>query len=368
MPKYRFSFLSGLMAVSLLFYNYVLFTRPHTEMNDLLKTILIDDSKSQKFINENRYFLYKVYCGRNVLQFIRRFCLKVLNTFASLILVSDFLIIYTEIILVYKLATVHYSQLITLSFWELLLILLYHLLNFFSYCYFFLNISHVFGLYYTTGSTLLMILFIRLQQSFKYLLQLKRKKFQHQIRSSTAFQLRFDVFRAFYIDCLHLSQAMNDACASLFFAFFCSGLPLNSAMVNWLLLNSTDSTTADMMGPISKLFITFFILYQLNVMMIIHLIITCVGWHIRRPVRLLKSMAAFDKGDGSYLEKKKNGKKFCKLKAKLTLSHQIFAIDSQKGPGFTYGRHLGMITMGAFFLLLYSKAIMTVYKLKLMAN
>lgn len=89
MPKYRFSFLSGLVAVSLLFYNYVLFTRPHTEMNDLLKTILIDDSKSQKFINENRYFLYKVYCGRNVLQFIRRFCLKVLNTFASLILVSS---------------------------------------------------------------------------------------------------------------------------------------------------------------------------------------------------------------------------------------------------------------------------------------
>lgn len=81
-PKYTFSTFAGVVAICVIYYDYVIFERPNLMMNDLLRNIL---KENQTFKKE--HFLYQLYNGQNVTTFIRRFSLKVLNLFASLILV-----------------------------------------------------------------------------------------------------------------------------------------------------------------------------------------------------------------------------------------------------------------------------------------
>lgn len=80
-PKFRFSFLGGLVATCGLYYSYVLFKKPNEKMNNLLRSILVENCTSEK-----RYFLFQTYKGQNVLKYIKHFSIKMLNLFASLIL------------------------------------------------------------------------------------------------------------------------------------------------------------------------------------------------------------------------------------------------------------------------------------------
>lgn len=82
-PKYRYSFYCGLWSICMLFYNYILFVRPNVEMNNLLKSILVENQTSDK----RKYFLGQLHKRQNVVEYIRNFCLKVLTLFSSFILV-----------------------------------------------------------------------------------------------------------------------------------------------------------------------------------------------------------------------------------------------------------------------------------------
>lgn len=80
-PKYRFNLFASLATVCMIIYIYVLFERPNKEMNDLLWNILIEGH------TKKNYFIYQKYNKQNVVQCIKRFSLKILHIFSSLILV-----------------------------------------------------------------------------------------------------------------------------------------------------------------------------------------------------------------------------------------------------------------------------------------
>lgn len=233
----------------------------------------------------------------------------------------------------------YYSTLLSISFWKLLIILINHILNCAAFVFLFLNLAHVLALYYTTSSTLMMIFYIRIQQTYEYLFQLLNKLQQNQksMKLNLIPERRLNVFRTYYNSCLQLLQSINDACATLFFAFFCSAAPSNAAFVGWLI--------RDRLSLIDQIFMGFFTLYQLYIMMIIHLCISRIAGHIRRPNWLLRSMAVLLNSSESFSTKRKS----IFLRFRLAVSHQIFAIDSKKQHSFVYGKHFGRLNNLIFY-------------------
>ncbi|KAH9407886.1 hypothetical protein TYRP_011534 [Tyrophagus putrescentiae] len=369
-PKYRINFFFALVAGVVLVYNYLLLRRPALKLVGLLSEVLLADQKSgggrrspgrrghHRFA---RHFLLPFYRGKEVTQLIRQFFLLSLKSFHVLLVVIDALLLYTELTYAHQIVfhllpsffqqqqqqqDDFYSQLSQLP-----LLFAFHCLAGVTYAVFFLNLTHIFTLYFATSATLIAILYLQLKQMITFLKN--SQKHQH-------FSSQFSHFQRRYAQATVLLGEINQATNGCFLAFLLVAFPLNATFLSWLIRGQVEH----------PFFIGAFALYQYVVIMLIHLALTVIIGLVEAPGKVLKSApvlfqeAVQTKDENEALRRhRKRMTISATVRTKLRLALQIFAIDSKRKLGFTYGP-IGLISLAAFvrFLILYSKTAMIIYK------
>ncbi len=239
-----------------------------------------------------------------------------------------------------------------------MLLIAYHSLAGTAFAALFLNLAHIFTIYYAISATLIAILYLQLKQMITFL-QRSILISQKQHFSSS----QFAHFQRRYAQAIVLLGEINQACNGCFLAFLLVAFPLNATFLSWLIGGQVKSL-------LSQLFIGSFIVYQWVVIMLIHLALTVIIGLVDAPGKVLKSApvlfqeAVQTKDENEALRRhRKRMTISATVRTKLRLALQIFAIDSRRKLGFTYGP-IGLISLAAFvrFLILYSKTAMIIYK------
>ena len=216
---------------------------------------------------------------------------------------------------------VFYSQLSQLP-----LLFAFHCLAGVTYAVFFLNLTHIFTLYFATSATLIAILYLQLKQMITFLKN--SQKHQH-------FSSQFSHFQRRYAQATVLLGEINQATNGCFLAFLLVAFPLNATFLSWLIGGQVKSL-------LSQLIIGSFIVYQWVVIMLIHLALTVIIGLVEAPGKVLKSApvlfqeAVQTKDENEALRRHRKKTSSPNVRTRLRLALQIFAIDSKRKLGFTF--------------------------------
>ena len=204
-------------------------------------------------------------------------------------------------------------------------LILCHIASAVGYWIFFFTMAHVYLLYFTTASSLILIFFIKIKQTYQYLCKLCCHR-------SVRFALKpFAHFRRHFIASLSLLEDINQMYGTLFLGFIAMTFPLNAVMLNLAL---SEQTT-----PRHKLLNTFLITYQFNVMFIIHLFLTLCARYVHRHSKVMFSLMV--------RQKRRRRRLVEQRQTRLRLANLIFAFHTTNRYGFKYGP-VGLISLDAF--------------------
>ncbi len=325
-PKSLYNLLVSLVVLMTMYFHYHIFARPCLPLMRQLRLVLLEDDTS--------WFLQSKYKDNKcILTIVKRCFLINLNCFHNFLLTVNLLAIYAHshyLLVLYE----HWDQLMPSDEHNILttfVILLFHLSRGPFYWLCFYSYSHQLSICFSTSLTLIIMVYIKIKQSFTVLGQLSR-----QCRKFTTKSYTF--FRTSYFDALTFFLQTNRAYGHLYLACFLAHCPVNIIINIWLFNGQVTNS----------FFVIVFNVHEFLFLFGIHLMLSRCTMHIHQ-VRDWFHLATLRQPD---------------LYTQIKVSNDIAVINSKNRCGFTYGS-FGLISLSAFvkYLIIYSKLLFISQKL-----
>lgn len=193
-------------------------------------------------------------------------------------------------------------------------LLCYYLFCSFLFFIFLYSFAHTFAIIYTSLSCLLMIFFIKIKQNCVQLVKLSKRKFS---------SIEYCATRQTYTSTLQYFFSINTNYGKLFFVTIIIFAPVNAMVIMWIVLGFVDLRDNGL--------VLFFMFYHFNFIFVLHLFLTYCTRNIHRLARVLIMLMVA------------SGTQVGRLRSRMTLAHDIFALHTTKRLGFTYGLY-GLIS------------------------
>lgn len=324
-PKHLYNLLVSLVVLMTMYFHYYIFARPNLPLMKQLRLVLLEGDTS--------WFLQSTYKGKmSVLTIVRRCFLLNLNCFHNFLLIVNLLAIYAHthyLLVLYK----HWDQLTAdgHSMFSTIIILLFHFSRGPFYWLCFYSYAHQLSICFSTSFALIVMVFIKIKQSFTLLAQLSSQR-----RTLTTKSYTF--FRSSYFDALTFFQQTNRAFGHLYLACFLAHCPVNIIINIWLFNGQVTNS----------FFVIVFNVHELLFLFGIHLMLSRCTMHIHQ-MRNWFHLTTLQQPD---------------MYTQIKVSNDIAVINSKNRFGFTYGS-FGLISLSAFikYLIIYSKLLFISQKL-----